>query len=87
MPDSFAAFAAGLTTPLVKCFPIVPNDASDLPEVTRQIRVTGTGGNLAVVWPDGTQTIEPVAAGETFDWRLTRILATGTTATGIRGYV
>jgi hypothetical protein len=87
MPDSYAAFSTGLTTPIVKGFAIVPNDAADLPEVTRQIRVTGSGGAIAVVWPGGEQTIEPVSAGEPLDWRIVRVLATGTTATGLRGYV
>lgn len=79
--------ASGLSGPLVTAFPIVPNDAVDLPNVTRQLRITGQGGMLAVLWLDGAQTLEPVAAGETLDWRIRRVLATGTTATGVRGYL
>lgn len=87
MPDSYSAFAIGLTTPLVRGFAITPNDGVDLNEITRQIRITGNGGALAVIWPGGEQTVEPVTAGETLDWRVARVLATGTTATGVRGYV
>jgi len=87
MPDTYAAFSTSLTTPLVKGFSITPSDATDLSEVTRQIRITGNGGTIAVVWPGGETTTEPVAAGDTFDWRVVRVLAAGTTATGIRGYV
>jgi hypothetical protein len=39
-----------------------------------------------VTWPGGAETVEPVLAGETLDWRIVRIKATGTTATGLRGY-
>ena len=86
MSDPFANHAKGLTSPLSGGFPIAPSDAEDLAFVTRQIRITGGGGTLAVVWQSGAETIEPVLAGDVLDWRATRIKATGTTATGIRGY-
>lgn len=65
---------------------ITPSDSADLAKTTRQIRVTGNAGNIAVVWIDGTETTEPVEAGDVLDWRVVRVKATGTTATGIRGY-
>jgi hypothetical protein len=86
MPDTYATHAQGLTAPLMVGFPIQASDTADLPWTTRQIRVTGAAGDIAVIWSSGAQTIEPVQAGETLDWRITRVLATGTTATGIRGY-
>lgn len=86
MPDLSSSLATGLSSPLVLGFAISPNDAVDLAFVTRQIRVTGTAGTIAVVWPDGTETTEPVAAGDVLDWRIRRVKATGTTATGLRGY-
>jgi hypothetical protein len=84
--DTFASQSPGLTTPLISGFTISPSDSALLPQVTRQIRVTGNAGTVAVVWADGTQSSEPVAAGDVFDWRLRQVLATGTTATGLRGY-
>jgi hypothetical protein len=79
-------FAQGLTAPIIGPVAIAPSDSVDLPRLTRQIRVTGAGGAVAVVWADGAETVEPVAAGEILDWRIRRIRATGTTATGLRGY-
>jgi hypothetical protein len=86
MPDPFSAHSPGLSSPLAIGFAISPADGADLPYVTRQIRVTGAAGNLAVVWTSGLQTVEPVFTGDVLDWRVTRVLATGTTATGLRGY-
>lgn len=86
MSSAFSSHSAGLTAPVTTGFEIVPNDSADLPQATRQIRITGQGGQLAVTWLSGHQTVEPVVAGETLDWRIQRILATNTTATGIRGY-
>ena len=67
-------------------FKSVQRDPNLAEQVTRQIRITGNAGNLAIVWASGVETIEPVLAGETLDWRAKRIKATATTATGIRGY-
>lgn len=86
MADRFQSMNASLVSPLIGAFPITPDDSNDLPEVTRQIRITGSAGNIAVVWSGGLETIEPVSAGDVLDWRIVRVKATGTTATGLRGY-
>lgn len=86
MTDPFASYGTGLDAPLSTGFAITPDDANDLAITTRQIRVTGSAGNIAVVWIDGSSSIEPVQANETLDWRIRRVKATGTTATGLRGY-
>lgn len=86
MADLYATFASGLTGPIVGAFAITPSDGADLPFVTRQIRVTGNAGNVVLVWANGVETTEPVVAGERLDWRVARVKATGTTATGLRGY-
>ena len=77
--------AANLRDPLVGAFAITPNDTTDLIRETREIYVGGAG-NISVVWQTGDTTTEPVAAGERLPWRVTRVRATGTTATGIRGF-
>jgi len=74
------------TRPLRSGFTITPSDTADLEQVTRQIRVTGAAGDIAVVWVDGATSTEPVSVGDVLDWRIKRVLSTGTTATGIRGY-
>lgn len=86
MPDIFSNQSPGLSSPLIGGFAITPNDGADLPFTTRQIRITGTAGTIAVTWPGGAETVEPVLAGEILDWRIVRIKTTGTTATGLRGY-
>lgn len=64
---------------------VTPDDDNDLAFETREIRVAG-GGNLAVIWADGTEGTHAVAAGERVKWRVSRIKATGTTATGIEAF-
>lgn len=86
MADKFAGYMPGLTSPIIGGFAITPNDSTDLPYVTRQIRVTGNAGNIVVVWSSGETTTEPVQTGDILDWRIVRVLATGTAATGLRGY-
>lgn len=86
MADVFSTFSPGLTSPLIGGLgAITPADGDDLAQVTREIYIAGAG-NVAIVWADGSETIEPVAAGERLPWRAKRIKATGTTATGIRGF-
>lgn len=71
--------------PLTSGFTVTPNDVTTfLP--TRQIRITGTSGNINVVWMDGSTSIEPVLTNTSYNWRLTKVLSSSTTATGIRGY-
>ena len=53
--------------------------------ITALVLFTGAG-DVAVVWLDGSETVEAVAANSRMDWQLKRIKATGTTATGMRGY-
>jgi hypothetical protein len=86
MPDAFATYGSSLSAPLTGGFSITPDDNNDLAQTTRQIRVTGTGGNIALVWASGLASTEPVNAGDMLDWRVARVKATGTTATGLRGY-
>jgi hypothetical protein len=87
MADDFEGYSVGVSGPLMRGFAITPSDAADLPSVTRQIRVTGAAGDIVVTWADGSVTTEPVQANETLDWRIRKVAATGTTATGLRGYV
>lgn len=63
---------------------ITPSDTAEVYFVA--IRV-GVAGNLAVRTENGTTlTIPNVAAGETIKLRVTKVLATGTTATGLVGF-
>lgn len=80
MKDDFESYATSLTSPAREAEPIVPNDAVDLPAVTRGIYV-GSAGNLQVQMASGqTVTFENVAAGVIYPIRVARVMATGTTA-------
>lgn len=63
-------------------FAIVPNDGVDLAVETRQI-VVGGAGNLVVVMKSGSTVTFVCVAGQTLNIKATRVLATGTTATGL----
>ena len=71
------------------CYVVTPSDAADLQTInatlgTRAIRVTGAG-NVAVnlAGGGGTAVLTGLVAGQTVFVSVLRVLATGTTATGI----
>jgi len=83
--DQFADYNTGLTGPLIGGFDVTPDDGADLPTLPRALMIAG-GGDVALVLKDGTSLILPgLAVGVIYPVRVRRILATGTTATGIRG--
>ncbi|KGD86576.1 MULTISPECIES: hypothetical protein [Rhizobium/Agrobacterium group] len=87
MHDRFANMQASLSGPASSGFSITPSDGSDLPEATRALYV-GTGGNLTVRMLSGeTLTLSNVSSGSLLPLRITRVLATGTTAAAIAGLV
>lgn len=85
--DSFNNFTKGLTAPISNHYQITPNDSTDLATVPRAVYV-GQTGNIAWVDKNGTSVIwVGVAGGSLLPIRPIRILATGTTATGlVAGY-
>lgn len=82
--DAFEGAVAGLQSPALTIEEITPNDATDLTNVTRALNVAQTG-TVRVITVDGLENDIFVAAGIAFPIRVSRVLATGTTATGIRG--
>ena len=67
-------------------FEVTPSDTVDLPKTANAIYVTVTG-NVALVTPSGWATTFAIPAGQWFPQKARRILATGTTATGIKAGV
>lgn len=83
--DQFSDYNTGLTGPLIGGFDATPDDSADLPTLPRALIVAG-GGDVALVFKDGTSmTLPGLSAGVIYPVRIARILATGTTATGIKG--
>ena len=77
------------TDPAFGVLDVTPNDSANLKDDDTPSRgiYCGVSGDIAVVMADGTSsTIPNVAAGVTHPWRVVRIMATGTTATGIRAF-
>lgn len=62
---------------------VTPNDAAAIEPAPRGLWV-GTGGDVRVEWIGGNvTTMQNVADGTEISWQVNRVLATGTTATGI----
>jgi hypothetical protein len=72
-------------------YPVTPADGTDLPSggvngVTQQtqfLEATGAGNIAVNLFGGGTATLTGLAAGQRVRVGATRVLATGTTATGI----
>ncbi len=90
MAKKFAQpYSQDVTKYAVEIFLITPDDANDLPFITRAISFSAAGA-ISVVTHDGTSIVIPsgsLAAGVLHPIGLKRILATGTTAADIVGYV
>lgn len=73
-----------LSDPATGVYAITPDDGNDLPIRIRAIRAT-IAGNVAIIGADGIAATCAFIAGETRAIRVTRVKATGTTATGLEG--
>lgn len=85
--DPFAGFTVGLTDEPTNGFAVTPDDNNDLPVIARRLRIMAAGGgNLAVFLKDqdpGTATPVPftVTSGDELNYRVRRVLDTGTDVT------
>ena len=85
MTDTFRNHTRSLTSPPEHALAILPDDAAELPHVTRALYVGG-GGDVAVRMRGGEAAVfAGVPAGTLLPIRVSRVLASGTTATGILG--
>lgn len=83
MADSFSAYAEGLDSPASNAAAVTTSDTTDLDNTTRYLYVGGAG-NLSLIFKGGqTVTLNSVPAGTMLHVRVTRVRATGTTATNI----
>ena len=84
MSDPFTSYSAGITDPATMAFAVSPSDTIDLAQITRALNVAQSG--LVQVQTSGGSTATVfIAAGIAFPIRAARVLATGTTASGIVG--
>lgn len=82
--DRFDGHASSLDGPAAHGFAITPNDANDLPEVTRAIYVGGGGTLVARLLSGAELSFANVPAGTILPLRATRI-TTASTATLLVG--
>ena len=83
--SDFSRRAAGLDSPPAYAFAITPDDAADLARPTRGLMVAG-GGDVALVSVGGdTITLPGLLPGVQYAIRARRVLASGTTASGLVG--
>lgn len=83
--DTFRSHTRSLISPPEAAAALVPHDAADLPHATRALYV-GTGGDLVVAFLSGDVVrLANVQAGALLPMRVTRVLATGTTAGDLIG--
>ena len=82
IPDHFASYEVSLIDPGVLGVDITPNDDNDLVFKPRAITCL-VAGTVRLMWPDGTTSNHTLAVGNPLPVRPVRILATGTTASGI----
>ncbi len=82
MIDTFETFGPGLESPATRLVAAVPSDTSDLSHASRAVNVA-TSGTVRVTTLGGDVGTVFIAAGLAFPLRVTRVWATGTTATGI----
>ena len=81
--DKFYGSQDSTSSPATGIFEVLPDDAVDLAEVTIGLNVA-TPGIVRVTTLDGSVSDVSLAAGSVVPLRVTRVWATGTTATGIR---
>lgn len=78
--DSSGGNLSGFARDIV---PVTPSDSTDLDPVAIAIICKGAAGDVVVTTVDGNDRTYPIALEERLPVGITRVKATGTTATGI----
>jgi hypothetical protein len=83
MSDTFSNLSEGLTAPADNIVAITPSDSTDLAQNSRAIYVGGAGNIVVTPAGGGSNVTLAVVAGAILPIRVSRVLSTGTTATGL----
>lgn len=86
MPNPFSRRASSLAGPGVDYVPVTPDDNTDLPDVAASLYVQG-GGTIAFISVKGNSRTVVVPDYGWLVCGVTRVLAAGTTASGIHAVV
>lgn len=87
MPDRFQYASPSLSGPASHGFAITPHDTNPLAETTRALYVGGAGAVSVVLASGASLSFASVSPGTVLPVRVTKVMATGTTATDILGLV
>lgn len=71
-------------------YAITPSDTAPLPKLIRELRCkpnSGVAGTVHVITLDGDDFTTEIEVGGRLDLIITKVFATGTTATGLEGYL
>lgn len=83
MAEDYSTYHSGLTAPALDANAITPSDSVALTVPARAFYVGGAG-NVRVRMVSGAEvTFANVASGAIYPFRITHVLATGTTAAGL----
>lgn len=83
---SFDTYTAGLDSPALGALSVIPSDTLPLSQRIRALTLNGPGTVSIVNWDGAVSTTGPLPAG-TYALCATHVRATGTTATGITGWI
>jgi hypothetical protein len=86
MANPFKNRAASLHGPVTDIQPVVPNDAGDLPEIAVALYIE-MGGTLSITTVSGQSRTLEVTDFSLLPVGVSRVRATGTTASGIHAMV
>ena len=81
--DPFSTHAESVTAPISNAVAVSPSDSADLSHVSRMVQIGGDGDLSVVMRAGQSVTFRGLTAGQVLPIRVTRVLATGTTATDI----
>lgn len=82
--DTFKSFTSSISDPVAHAREILPSDGDDLPHVTRALYLGGTG-DLRVTMAGGSVVSFAALTAGWHPLRVSRVHATGTSATNIIG--
>jgi hypothetical protein len=81
--DAYANQSPALSTDPTDAAAVTPSDGTDLTFVSKKLFVGGAGNLVVITAAGNTVTFTGVAAGTILPIRVSRVKATGTTATNI----
>jgi hypothetical protein len=89
MSNPFTGSGGNLTGIATDVIPITPNNDADIGAgvVAIGIICKGSAGNVVVVTAKGNERTYPISVGETLPVGISRVKATGTTATALWAFI